>query len=215
MAEHEQPDDQSRVLNATKYGADAIKVLDPIEAVRKRPGMYIGNLDCRAKLRMMGLLIDDFYDVVLSTQTDPDYVPHSFLRYHVEPKEWRVSLEWQSDKNGRQVDTSRHLDPSRMLRREAGGCEGCFIVNCLSKHFTLDATVPGAKLQFRAANGKTCHAEKQSSKAGKIDATISAEFVPDTTLLGDDVPSMMVIDGYMFGRSDTHRGMVIPQETRH
>ena len=81
---------------ATKYDASSIKILEGLEAVRKRPGMYIGSTDKRGLHHLVWEIVDNSIDEAINGYGD--YVK---ITMH---KDKSISVE----DHGRGVPTEMH-----------------------------------------------------------------------------------------------------------
>src|SRR5699024_7167405 len=58
--------DELRAAAAEGYSARHLSVLEGLEAVRKRPGMYVGTTDSRGKMHCLWEILDNSVDEALA-----------------------------------------------------------------------------------------------------------------------------------------------------
>ncbi|MBY4604094.1 DNA topoisomerase IV subunit B [Bacillus sp. SPARC3] len=170
------------------YNEDAIQVLEGLEAVRKRPGMYIGSTDARGLHHLVYEIVDNSVDEVLAGHGD-----HIIVKIH---KDNSISVQ----DRGRGMPTGMHKlgkpTPEVILTvlhaggkfgqggyKTSGGLHGvgASVVNALSEWLTVTIERDGFVYQQRFENGgKPVTSLKKIGKTKKT-GTLT-HFKPDPTM---------------------------------
>jgi DNA gyrase subunit B len=170
------------------YGADSIRVLEGLEAVRKRPGMYIGDTAERGLHHLVTEIVDNSVDEALAGFcTEINVIIHSDDRISVEdngrgipvdmhPTEKRSALEV--------VHTVLHAGGKfdRGVYKVSGGLHGvgASVVNALSEEFEVEVR-RGGRVYFQRYERGVPKSKVEERGATKLTGT-KTTFSPDPTI---------------------------------
>jgi len=205
----------SKTVVETSYSADSIKILDGLEAVRKRPAMYIGSTGKEGLHHLVYEVVDNSVDEASAEYCDLIHV------------KIRVDNSVTVEDNGRGIPVDMHktekvsaaevvltkLHAGGKFNNESykisGGLHGVgvSVVNALSEYLELEVRRDGKVYRQSYQKGIPLHPLKEVGKTKRRGTKIT--FLPDTEIFDDIDFSFDVLSNRLRELAFLNRGIKI------
>src|SRR3989338_5877316 len=176
---------------AEEYGAKSIQVLEGMEAVRKRPAMYIGDIGVRGLHHLVYEVVDNSVDEALGGFADKiDVVVHSNNSVSVTDNGRGIPVDIHKGEKKPAVEvvlTMLHAGGKfdKKTYKVSGGLHGVgvSVVNALSEWLEVEVKRDGKLYKQKYERGKPVTPVKE---AGKVQGSgTKVRFKPDSQIFKD------------------------------
>ena len=178
-----------------QYGADQIQILEGLEAVRKRPGMYIGSTSARGLHHLVYEIVDNAVDEALAGYCDSIEVtinPDNSITVVDDGRGIPVGIQKKAGLPAVEVVfTILHAGGKfgNGGYKVSGGLHGvgASVVNALSEWLEVKVYWDGNVYQQRYERGKVCYPLKIVGKCSPAEHGTSVTFLPDKEIFEETV----------------------------
>ena len=182
--------EEEKIASGTEYGASSIQVLEGLEAVRKRPAMYIGDISENGLHHLVYEVVDNSIDEAMAgycTHIEVTINEDNSITVQDNGRGIPVDMHEKEKKSALEVVmTVLHAGGkfNKDSYKVSGGLHGVGVscVNALSTHMTTQVRRGGKVYQQEYACGKPLYPVKEVGTCDPAETGTRQTFWPDDTI---------------------------------